>query len=167
MKKYFAYPIFVLIYFFLVGNEIVAQDEQPSADDVAAKLNNPSAAIGSMNTYIDLKTYKGSLPGADEQTSWSVMFQPSLPKPLGNSGYNLLLRPAIPVIFSQPVYATNGFSSSGLQLGNISFDLALGTTTQKRTINFSWYGWNIAYGHQRGYKSTMGFWAGACPGANQ
>lgn len=108
------------------------QAVEPSTDEVAAKLNNPTAAIGSMNTFIDLKTYKGSLPGADEQTSWSLTFQPSLPKPLGKSGFNLLIRPAIPVIFSQPVYnGINGFDNSGVQLGNIGFDLALGTTTKK------------------------------------
>jgi hypothetical protein len=122
------------IFFFGTVTLVSAQEEQVTSDkentdEVAAKLNNPTSAIGSLNFLFDYKTYQGDLPGADEQNAWSLTFQPSLPKPIGSKGLNLLIRPAIPLIFSQPVYnGVDGFNSSGVQLGNIGFDLALGTT---------------------------------------
>ncbi len=130
MKKYIIL-ISILLFSFVVFAQEEEQKAEPGIDELAQKLNNPIAAIGTMNTFIDFKTYKGSLPDADGQTGWSLTFQPSLPKPLGK-GINLLFRPAIPVIFSQPVYnGVDGFESSGFQLGNISFDLALGHVTKK------------------------------------
>ncbi len=128
------FKILAVIAVIFVGIAAFAQEEAqkaaPSANDLAEKLNNPTAAIGSMNTFIDFKTYGGSLPDAGSQTGFSLTFQPSLPKPLGK-GINLLIRPAIPVIFSQPVYnGEDGFENSGVQLGNIGFDLAIGTTTK-------------------------------------
>lgn len=122
---------FLIIFLLMLNTALIAQDEQQSADDLAAKLNNPSAAIGTLNTFIDFMSYQGSLPDADAQTSWTLTFQPSLPKPLGESGINLLFRPAIPIILNQPLPTVNGFENSGFQFGNIGFDMALGTTTKK------------------------------------
>ena len=129
MKKYIILISILLFSFVVFAQEV--QKEGSDADDVAAKLNNPTAAIGSINTFIDFKSFGGSLPDASGQTGWSLTFQPTLPKPLGK-GINLMVRPAIPIILTQPVYnGTDGFDGSGVQLGNIGFDLALGGVTKK------------------------------------
>ena len=127
MKYIFIVSLFIASF---TGFSQEQEKTADNADEIAAKLNNPTAAIGTINTFIDFKTYDGNLPDASDQTATSFTFQPSLPKPLGN-GINLLMRPAIPIIFSQPVPGVNGFESSGFQLGNISFDLALGKVTKK------------------------------------
>ena len=106
-------------------------NEQPeSSDAIAEKLNNPTAAIGSLTGLIDFKTFEGDLPMAGEQTAWSFTFQPSLPKPL-KSGKNLLFRPAIPILLKQPVYNGTNFENAGVNLGDIGFDLAIGSTSDK------------------------------------
>jgi hypothetical protein len=138
MKFSFKIRATLFIFFLLSGlfTTVHAQENDTTSsggsnvDEIAEKLNNPTAAIGSMNTFIDFKTYDGDLTDASDQTSWSLTFQPSLPKPLGK-GINLLVRPAIPLIIKQPVYkGTEGFEDSGVQLGNISFDLAAGGVTK-------------------------------------
>ena len=84
-----------------------------------------------MNSDLEFRTFSGDLPGAEDQNSWSYLFQPVIPFPQ-NNGYNLLFRPAIPLLFNEPVFsAINGqFDSAGVNLGDIGFDLAYGTTTQ-------------------------------------
>lgn len=135
MKQLTTY-IFVLFLSSLAIHSYAQEENAPAepandADEIAQKLNNPTAAIGSMNTFIDFKTYDGDLNDAKGQAGYSLTFQPSLPKPLGG-GVNLLVRPAIPIVFKQPVYhGAEGFKSSGVQLGNIGFDLALGGVTKK------------------------------------
>lgn len=110
--------------FYAISQEDQNQDNQ---EDLSQKLSNPTAAVGSMNLNIDYITYAGDLLNADEQSSVSLLFQPSLPKPL-DIGFNLLFRPAIPIYFNQPYYDGSDFQSAGFGLGNIGFDLALGKT---------------------------------------
>lgn len=55
-------------------------------------------------------------------------FQPSLPYKLSEPT-NLFIRPAIPAIFSQDVpQQVGGFSSEGVDLGDIGFDFSVGKT---------------------------------------
>lgn len=98
-------------------------------DELAEKLSNPTAAIGSLNLNIDYISYGGDLENASNQSSIGLIFQPNLPKPL-KSGYNLLFRPAIPITLNQPIYNGNNFENADFGLGNISFDLALGKTSK-------------------------------------
>lgn len=109
------------------------EEKAESSDDIAEKLNNPTAAIGSLTGLIDFKTFEGDLPNAGSQTAWSFTFQPSLPKPLKN-GKNLMFRPAIPILFNQPVYNGTDFDNSGVNLGDIGFDLAIGSTSDKGVL---------------------------------
>ncbi|WOJ95136.1 hypothetical protein R0135_08165 [Congregibacter variabilis] len=90
---------------------------------------------------IDFTTYGGNAPGAYDQSATRVSFQPSLPYPLG-PGVNFFARPLIPVYIDQPVPLVGGevvlpselsaaggnFESSGVELGDISFDAAVGKT---------------------------------------
>ncbi len=114
-----------------------------SAAEVAKELANPNTTLGFMAFPIDYISYTGDLPGAGSQDAYHVSFQPSLPYPLGD-GVNLFVRPLIPVFFDQPTpivtgtpvdnsggdFTTQsvGFESSGTELGDISFDVAIGKT---------------------------------------
>ncbi len=63
-----------------------------SASEIAAKLADPNAVIGTLTMNFDLISYDGNLPGADDQTAFNASLQPSLPYPLGG-GKNFFVRP--------------------------------------------------------------------------
>ncbi|MGB5281589.1 MAG: hypothetical protein WBM38_08235 [Arenicellales bacterium] len=97
----------------------------PSAAEVAAALSDPNTNMGSMNFQFDYISYDGNIPGAGSASATRMLFQPSLPYKLTDT-MNLFIRPAIPVIFSQDVpQQGGGFSSEGVDLGDISFDASL------------------------------------------
>ncbi|MCP4898465.1 MAG: hypothetical protein GY906_15935 [bacterium] len=99
---------------------------KPTAAEIAAELANPNTPMGTLNTNFDFITFDGDLPGTGDQSALKVVFQPSLPYPLGG-GTNFFLRPAIPIVFDQAVPAAGGgFESKGLELGDIGFDASFG-----------------------------------------
>jgi hypothetical protein len=99
----------------------------PSAADIAAELSNPNTNLGSMNFQIDHIEYKGDIPKADSQSADRITFQPSLPYKL-NDRFNLFVRPAVPLIVKQDIPDSSGsYDSKEFELGDISFDAALGT----------------------------------------
>ena len=117
-----------------------AQDEpsdgNTSAAAVAQKLADPNATLGQLSFPLDFIAYEGDLPGADSQSAWKLSFQPSLPYSL-NENMNLFVRPLIPIFLDQPIPVVGGqgipgaspdFSNSGVQLGDIGFDVAVGTS---------------------------------------
>ena len=109
------------------------QEEPESAAELAKELANPNTTLGTMAFPIDFVMYNGDLPNASSQNSTSINFQPSLPVPLAK-GVNLFIRPFIPLILSQPYYGENGFEQKGINLGNISADVAVGKTWPSKTI---------------------------------
>jgi len=119
----------------LVAIVVKAQEkkEPTSAAELAKELANPNTTLGTMAFPIDFIMYNGDLPDANKQYSTSINFQPSLPVPL-TKGVNLFIRPFIPVIISQPYYGENGFEQKGINLGNISADVAVGKTWPSKTI---------------------------------
>jgi hypothetical protein len=99
----------------------------PSAAEVAAALSDPNTNMGTMNFQFDYIRYDGNIPDAGSADALRMLFQPSLPYKLTDTT-NLFIRPAIPVIFSQDVpQFGGGFSSEGVDLGDISFDASLAT----------------------------------------
>ncbi len=121
-----------------------------SSAEVARELANPNTSLGFMAIPIDYVSYKGDLPGADSQSAYRASFQPSIPYPLGK-GVNLFVRPLIPVYFDQPtpvVFDTpvdddddnftsqggKGFEDTDTELGDISFDVAIGKTFSNGTV---------------------------------
>lgn len=116
-------------------------DLNPGLADLASELANPNTSLGFLAAPIDFVTYDGDAPGADEQTATRISFQPSLPYSLGD-GKNLYVRPLIPVYIDQPVPLVGGevalpggdagiqssFESTGVELGDISFDVAVGNS---------------------------------------
>jgi len=107
----------------VIPASVAAQDRDAAA--IAAELANPNTALGTMSFNFDYASYGGTAVGDESVDSYRMVFQPSLPVPLG-PGLNLFVRPAVPLIFSQDVPGASGFESRGVDLADIGFDVALG-----------------------------------------
>jgi hypothetical protein len=122
----------------IITRDVAPDDEgglgAPSAQDIANELANPNTALGTMNFQFDYIGYDGDLSNADDQEAFRLTFQPTLPYPLSDTT-NFFFRPAIPLILDQDVPNQNGgFDSKGVDLGDISFDAALGKTLPKGIV---------------------------------
>ena len=116
------------------GKTIVSTESDPvdgkggaataSAAELAAELSNPNTAVATLTFKNQFRWFEGDLPDADEQSSYSLLFQPALPF-VFDSGNKLIWRPAVPVLVDQPVFDTDtgGFGGE-TGLGDIAFDLA-------------------------------------------
>lgn len=107
---------------------------EPSADEVAKSLANPNTPLASQTFKFQYRTFDGDLPGADDESSSLVLYQPAFPFPLDN-GATVFFRPAIPMIIEQPYFdAGESEFDSTSGLGDIGFDLAYGRTTQSGVL---------------------------------
>jgi hypothetical protein len=95
-----------------------------SAAELAAELSNPNSAVATLTFKNQFRWFDGDLPDAGDQSSYTLLFQPSLPF-VFDSGNKLLWRPAVPLLVDQPVFDadTGGFGGE-TGLGDIAFDLA-------------------------------------------
>ncbi len=101
----------------------------PSADEIAAKLANPTAPVMTLGNNFEYITFQGDLPGAGSQTAVRYLFQTAFPFKLADGG-TIFFRPGIPVLFNDPVPdGQGGFSSEGVDLGDTGFDLSYGKTS--------------------------------------
>lgn len=140
MKKQHFIWISLLLFIF-TGNSVFAQTNEDqstkkSAAEIAKELANPNTTLGTFSFPIDYIHYGGDLPGASSRNAIKINAQPSLPYPLGK-GTNLFVRPLIPVIITQAYYNGEDFESAGVNLGDISADVAVGKT---------WPSGNVAIG---------------------
>jgi hypothetical protein len=104
---------------------------QPSAAEMAQKLANPTNPIMTIGNNVDLVTFKGDLPDAEEQSSVRYLFQTSFPFKLSDGKGTVFIRPAIPIFFNEPVPVGPGeYDSKGVELGDIGFDFSYGNTTK-------------------------------------
>jgi len=103
---------------------------QKSAEEIAAELANPNTPMATLNLKLQYRTFEGTLPGADNQSSSTLFFQPSFPFPLEN-GDVVIFRPGIPIQldFAFPDASPSGFGSES-GIGDIAFDLAYARTTK-------------------------------------
>ena len=123
-----------------------AGEPAKSADAIAKELSNPAGSLASLNFNLQYQTFKGDLPGAGDQDSWSLIFQPVLPFPVGNKGRRVIFRPAVPVLFDQPIFSADklnadkpGFDRADAALGDITFDLVYaGTEMRDKQNGFLW-----------------------------
>ena len=162
ITKHFLRLIFSLSILHALTGIALAQQEGKSADEVAKELSNPASALASLFTSLEYAEYKGDLPGADSQDSWTFTFQPVLPFPVGDKGRNIIFRPLIPVPLNQPVYNSQGspadrvhidagglttfvrpgpgeFDDADTNLGDITFDLVFaGTEMQGKHKGWLW-----------------------------
>lgn len=107
----------------------------PSADEVAKQLANPNNSLASLTFKNQFRGYQGDLPRAGEQFNYTNLFQPVFPFSLGTTDSggksNLFIRPAIPILFDQPVpySGAGGFEfDETTALGDMGFDIAYGVT---------------------------------------
>lgn len=115
----------------------LAAEPAKSADEIAKELANPAGSLASLNFNLQYQTFKGDLPDASDQDSWSLIFQPTLPFPVGDKGRRVIFRPAVPVLFDQPLFnpRKDGFDKADTNLGDIGFDLVYAGTEMKDKKN--------------------------------
>jgi len=102
---------------------------RPTAEEIAAKLSNPTAPVMTIGNNFDYVTFNGDLPGSEDESAFRYVFQTTFPLKLKNGG-SVFFRPAIPVFFNEPVPdGLGGFGSEGTDLGDTGFDLSYGITT--------------------------------------
>jgi hypothetical protein len=115
----------------------VAQEahEGKSAEEIAKELANPNNSLASLTFKNQFRWYKGDLPGADDQSNYTLLFQPVFPFPLAPTASggkpNVFVRPAIPLLVDQPVPKPAGGTldwDGTTAIGDIGFDLAYGVT---------------------------------------
>ena len=106
-----------------------------SADEVARELANPNNSLASLTFKNQFRWYTGDLPDADDQSNYTLLFQPvfpfSLEPPADGGKANLFVRPAFPLLVEQPVPGLkNGqIDFDGVTaLGDIGFDIGYGVT---------------------------------------
>jgi hypothetical protein len=144
------------------GETTGASDWKMSTDEIAKELSNPVTALRSIAADFEFRTFQGSLPGADDKSSWIYLFTPSFPIPLSN-GKNILLRATIPLYKDQPIWglpvdhplwqvdldyaefrirqspeitpSSGGFLPSHDHLADISFDVAYGGVSDNGFIS--------------------------------
>ncbi|WP_167606434.1 hypothetical protein [Maribellus sediminis] len=136
MKKLYTISLLLCMQLCIFSLSTNAQEDESvpkSEAEIAKELSNPNTTLGTMAFPIDYIHYNGDLPGASSQNGFLLNFQPSLPIPL-SEGVNLFVRPLIPIYLSQPVFGDNGFENKGVNLGNISADVAVGKTWPSKTI---------------------------------
>ncbi|MBL4798782.1 MAG: hypothetical protein JKY50_15295 [Oleispira sp.] len=101
---------------------------QPSAEEMAEKLSNPTSPVMTIGNHIDLVFFDGDLDGAADESSTRYVFQTVFPFKQDDGGV-VFFRPAIPVFFDEPVPGSAGdFDAVGTEIGDISFDLSYGKT---------------------------------------
>ena len=117
----------------------------PSADELAAELSNPNSALASLNFKNQFRWYEGDLPGAGDQSNYTLLFQPILPFVLGG-GDKIIWRPGIPFISDQPGFNSgSGEFDSESGLGDIAFDLVY--TPKPKGNELLAYGINLLTPH--------------------
>jgi len=94
---------------------------------IAAELSNPTAAVMSMKSLLDITDFKGTAPGA-KRASFRYTFQPAFPFMTKKNKGNLIFRPAIPVVFGEPYVNSAGNVDTAVAFGNIGLDSIFGKT---------------------------------------
>jgi len=118
-----AAAIGTLMAVWVISTVIAAEGD--SASNVAHELANPNTSLGFFAFPMDYVSYQDDLPESSDQEAYRISAQPSLPYPLAKDT-NFFLRPLIPIIVKQPFFNGADFDDSDTELGDISFDAAVG-----------------------------------------
>lgn len=106
-----------------------SQSDHESLAEVAAKLSNPVSDVWALFTQFGLTWSDGDFNGGDPELGGNMIFQPILPIPLfgeGDNKWQILVRPAIPLLFgnSVPRKVTNSFDNQ-TGIGDITLPLPI------------------------------------------
>ncbi len=107
-----------------------ASAEEKSIEEMSKELANPNTSVASLTLKLQFRGFAGDLPGAGDQDSMTLLFQPSLPFKR-EDGSKIIFRPAIPFIVGQPLYQGGSDWDEDTGLGDISFDLAYAFEPEK------------------------------------
>jgi len=83
-----------------------AESQGDAAAALGAKLSNPVSDVWALFTELDLYFSDGDVNEGDPEPGSRMIFQPVLPFPLygaKDARWNLITRPIIPILFSQPI----------------------------------------------------------------
>ena len=129
--KLTTFAVAVLVSFAaLVTSPTYVLAQEKSADEVARELSNPNTALASLTFKNQFRWFEGDLPNADDELSYTLLFQPALPFPLEN-GDKIIWRPAVGLIVDQPVFESVKQDFDGeTGLGDIGFDLVYARTME-------------------------------------
>jgi len=143
MKSFITHKItaMLLLLIFVLATAGYAQEKEAekeahqgkSNDEIARELANPNNSLASLTFKNQFRWYTGDLPDADDQSNYTLLFQPVFPfsmKPPASGGKaNLFVRPAFPLLFDQPTFdAEQGEFDGVTALGDIDFDIGYGVT---------------------------------------
>ncbi len=81
----------------------VEPGSEKTIEQLAREMTNPLAAFWRFDYEGQYRTYQGSIPGADDQTSWAHFFQFTMPFKQKN-GKGWVFRFALPYFSDQPIY---------------------------------------------------------------
>jgi hypothetical protein len=110
--------------------------EKLTNDEIAKNLANPNTPLATMRLKNLYSFYDGNLPGASNQSNYSMLFQPSFPFPVGDDGDLIFWRPALPIFFETPVFdAKRGEFDDKTGLGDIAMDIAYAKTSDSGIIS--------------------------------
>jgi hypothetical protein len=123
-KACYVWSVILVVMFVLLGGAVHAQQsssdsakggdsgqadshpEHGSLAEISAKLSNPVGDVWAMFTEFDLSFSDGDVNTGASQIGGRMIFQPIMPLPLygkGENAWKLIIRPTIPLLFSQPV----------------------------------------------------------------
>jgi hypothetical protein len=118
-----------------------AQDDEPSpivknqptslsSDEAAKELANPNTSLASLTFRNQYRFFGGDLPGASDQSNYTMLFQPVFPIVFGTEDgltHKLFVRPAIPFQVEQSHFVLDDAQfHKATGLGDIGFDVAYG-----------------------------------------
>ena len=96
---------------------------EKTADEIAKELANPNSPLATLNLKTQYNVFEGDLPGAHDQDSFRLIFQPVLPFPVG-TGSRVLFRPSFSYTFDHDIFNAEEASFEGKNgFGDIPFDL--------------------------------------------
>jgi len=116
-------------------------DPLASAEETAKALANPAGSLANLANNLTYTTFKGDLPGAGDQTAVTYTFQPVLPFPIGDTGKNIIVRPAFTVSFDKPVFdsSTGTWDTLSTEFNDITYDTVYaGTTMTSESTGYLW-----------------------------
>ncbi len=116
-------PLWPLIGALSVSVGVATAQEGQDIDALARDLANPGAANATLNFKLEYRSFGGDLPGATDQNSTTLTFQPVFPFILQNDN-NLIFRPSVSFVWDRPAFdASTGRFDTVNAWGDIPFDL--------------------------------------------